>query len=232
MKLLILSLFATLIATGKSSHTCYCSKGTDGCTKETCTTDNECIAVAFNNTIDGKEVPSHLYQGCQDPSETFDPCREKTIFITAGKNFSLNSETKCCHSPDKCNTNDTVHVPTEDHKISSWGCPSCFAFDKDRCNATMTKCVQSQDKCVNITGNLTQGSSTTKSFVLKGCATSSTASVLQEKNATLYFGNVTYHIAHISVGNGKDSIIRAPGSILFVVFLPSFLGFLLNKFLY
>ncbi|KAH0631446.1 hypothetical protein JD844_005775, partial [Phrynosoma platyrhinos] len=179
----------------------------------------------------GTEVTSHLYQGCQEHSGTFDPCHEKIMSITAGKDFSLYSETKCCHMKDNCNNNDSVSVPKEDHKISSWECPSCFALDKDNCTATMTKCVQSQDRCVNITGNFTQDSKT-HSFVIKGCATSSTASVLQEKDAKLNFGSVTYTIGRITVKNGKDSINRAPGSIVFVVFLPSLLGLLMNKFLY
>nr|XP_016850281.1 PREDICTED: ly6/PLAUR domain-containing protein 8 [Anolis carolinensis] len=214
-----------------SMITCECNSGDNLCSKDrSCIIEKgDCIAIAFNNTLDGKDIKK-VYLGCQPKSVSFDQCHEENIFITAGKDFYLNSQAKCCHSKDKCN-NDLKLVTKESDKTSEMKCPSCFALSPESCNATKTNCFKDQNRCINITGKLMNETGIT-AFELKGCTTAFTASILQETGAMLDYGDTIYSIDTIQVGNGKLSSIQAPPGIVFAVLLPSLLGLLLDKFLY
>nr|XP_016850277.1 PREDICTED: phospholipase A2 inhibitor and Ly6/PLAUR domain-containing protein isoform X2 [Anolis carolinensis] len=136
---------------------CECNSGDNLCSKDgSCIIEKgDCIAIAFNNTLDGKDIKK-VYLGCQPKSVSFDQCHEENIFITAGKDVYLNSQAKCCHGKDKCN-NDLKLVTKESDKTSEMKCPSCFALSPESCNATKTNCFKDQNRCINVTGKLMNG---------------------------------------------------------------------------
>ncbi|XP_067329735.1 protein RoBo-1-like [Anolis sagrei] len=144
--------------------TCECNSGDHLCSKEkTCTMEGDCIAIAY--TFDEKETSSDLYLGCQPKSVSFDQCLEKNMFISAGKDFYLNSQAKCCHDKNKCITSLDL-VTKESNKTSNMMCPSCFAASPEPCNPTKIKCFEAQDRCVNITGKLMNGKLASSTFLL------------------------------------------------------------------
>ncbi|XP_053253973.1 uncharacterized protein LOC128418381 [Podarcis raffonei] len=197
MKLFLLYLFAALIASAKSLS-CECTNCTSG---TTCTADKEgaCIAVTGNiKTGEDSSATPGIFSSCWS-SQTPLACKEEEMFITAGKQFSWNTKTICCHE-DNCNAVNP-EVLKEDTTPSELMCPTCFVFGSESCNATTMKCAKSQDHCLTITGVITTGT-TIEPFFGEGCATPTASNLVSGTKLT--FGEVTYMITSSHIEKAKD----------------------------
>nr|XP_034973489.1 putative GPI-anchored protein pfl2 [Zootoca vivipara] len=197
MKLFILYVFATMIASAKSLS-CECTNCTSG---TTCTADKEgaCIAVTGNiKTAEGSNATPGIFSGCWS-RQTPLACEEEEILVTAGKQFSWNTKTICCRK-DNCNAVNPEALK-EDTTPSELMCPTCFALGSESCSATNMKCAKSQNHCLTITGTITTGT-TTELFFGEGCATPTASNLASGTKLT--FGEVTYMITSSHIEKAKD----------------------------
>ncbi|XP_048356984.1 A-agglutinin anchorage subunit-like isoform X1 [Sphaerodactylus townsendi] len=205
------------------SLTCNCNGGLK-CQHDHCliTAPNVfCVTTAEQNTLEkAKGKPrSALNQTCQ---ENYDFCNTD-ITITLNEDVYWRSSTKCCNDSNNCNS-ASVKAPQPSTTTGNRVCPSCFALNATDCTPTDMNCVESETKCINVTGTVNNGTSTSR-FVGRGCASDS---VMKIKNdSTLVFGTNTYHFTSITADASQTL-----GSVPFIFLLSSFLGLLQAKFYY
>ncbi|KAM6428673.1 phospholipase A2 inhibitor and Ly6/PLAUR domain-containing protein-like isoform 1-T2 [Liasis olivaceus] len=215
MKLLSLYLFALLAATAKSLN-CYQSGTSQVCTSGKCFSQEE-----ENNIVGGKSGEKYSLQSC------LSSCKELNIKFTFGEKEYFRAATKCC---DTDNCNSIPAVPSADAKNSNLECPACFALSSTYCQATVIKCPESENQCVNITGMFFDASGI-KSFYGRGCTTPAA------KNVTIGDSIVTnkdswLEIAGISMEKATGSSWSVQGSFTVTLLLSGLIGIQLTNFFY
>ncbi|XP_063168398.1 phospholipase A2 inhibitor and Ly6/PLAUR domain-containing protein-like [Candoia aspera] len=217
MKLLSLYIFALLAPTEKPTDlTCH-----DSTTQSKTCIGTKCYSQNEENTIVGDSSKPYSLQSCL-PS-----CKELNIKFTFGEGKYFRTATKCCET-DNCNT--VPEVPSGDTKTSNLECPACFNFSSTPCEATVIKCPEKEDQCVNITGIFTEGSEK-KLFYGRGCTTLSDKKIALGQ--TIYTSATSWlQIYDTNVEKATDSSWSVQGSFMVTLLLSGLIGIQPTNILY
>ncbi|XP_015746354.1 phospholipase A2 inhibitor and Ly6/PLAUR domain-containing protein-like [Python bivittatus] len=182
-------------------------------------TNAECYSQQAESTIDGSKTP-------HDILTCLSSCKARDIKFTFGDKKYIRANGKCCVT-DNCNS--IPAVSNTDVKNSSLECPGCFEF-KTYCEATLMKCPEKEDQCVNITGTFVDASGS-KPFYGRGCtAVTERDIVLGDTIAT--GENSWFQISGFSVEKAKDSSWSVQESSTVTLLLSGLIGIQLTNFFY
>ncbi|KAM6428682.1 phospholipase A2 inhibitor and Ly6/PLAUR domain-containing protein-like [Liasis olivaceus] len=180
-------------------------------------TDAECYSQQAESTIGGSNGP---YNNLTCLSS----CKPRDIKFTFGYKKYIRANGECCNTDD---CNDILKEPNADVKNSSLECPGCFAF-KTYCEATLIKCPEKEDQCVNVTGMFFDGIKRTP-FFGRGCTPHKE---IVPGDTIVTSENSWFQISGFSVEKAKDSSWSVQESSTVTLLLSSLIGIQLTNFFY
>ncbi|XP_074795187.1 phospholipase A2 inhibitor and Ly6/PLAUR domain-containing protein-like [Natator depressus] len=153
------------------------------------------------------------------------------ISFTVGNGQYVRINTTRCNNADNCNSG-TLEVPTGSTTENGLQCPTCFALNFTVCNSSITPCTGDETYCLDFTGLLKKGSSSSP-FQAKGCATASaqdikpgTTLISVPYTFSFYWGS-SFSAERIPTSGASPAL----GKFSFALYLPGLTGLLLVKLL-
>ncbi|CAM4625296.1 unnamed protein product [Lepidochelys kempii] len=126
-----------------------------------------CLSVAEDIKLDGTQDMSFFKQCLSSYKSDI----KVPISFTVGNGQYVRINTARCNDADNCNSG-ALEVPTGSTTENGLQCPTCFALNFTVCNSTITPCTGDETYCLDFTGFLKNGPSSSP-FQAKGCATAS-----------------------------------------------------------
>ncbi|XP_077697299.1 phospholipase A2 inhibitor and Ly6/PLAUR domain-containing protein-like [Eretmochelys imbricata] len=126
-----------------------------------------CLSVAEDIKLDGTQDMSFFKQCLSSYKSDI----KVPISFTVGNGQYVRINTTQCNDADNCNSG-ALEVPTGSTIENGLQCPTCFALNFADCNSTITLCTGDETYCLDFTGFLKNGASSSP-FQAKGCATAS-----------------------------------------------------------
>ncbi|CAM4698347.1 unnamed protein product [Caretta caretta] len=126
-----------------------------------------CLSVAEDIKLDGTQDMSFFKQCLSSYKSDI----KVPISFTVGNGQYVRINTAQCNDADNCNSG-ALEVPTGSTTENGLQCPTCFALNFTVCNSTITPCTGDETYCLDFTGFLKNGPSSSP-FEAKGCATAS-----------------------------------------------------------
>ncbi|XP_075764318.1 uncharacterized protein LOC102458237 [Pelodiscus sinensis] len=172
---LLLCLLPALLATASAQAgtlTCkMCFGSTETCSLlyGTCQDDpatGGCLSVAEETSLNGtvkKFFSRQCFRGYNNQLNV-----PLTFSVGNGQRVIINVTQ--CNTTDLCNS--ALPQVSPDTTPNGRQCPTCFALNSDTCNSVITPCTGLETYCLDSTGELSDGSSSSP-FAAKGCASAS-----------------------------------------------------------
>ncbi|XP_048684722.2 phospholipase A2 inhibitor and Ly6/PLAUR domain-containing protein-like [Caretta caretta] len=185
-----------------------------------------CLSVAEDIKLDGTQDMSFFKQCLSSYKSDI----KVPISFTVGNGQYVRINTAQCNDADNCNSG-ALEVPTGSTTENGLQCPTCFALNFTVCNSTITPCTGDETYCLDFTGFLKNGPSSSP-FEAKGCATASAQDI--KPGSTLISTPYTFSFywgATVPAEKTTDGASPALGKFSFALYLPGLTGLLLVKLL-
>ncbi|XP_044847479.1 phospholipase A2 inhibitor and Ly6/PLAUR domain-containing protein-like [Mauremys mutica] len=195
--------------------TCQVNKATGGC-----------LSVAEDIKLGGTQN-TNFYKECVS---NYKSDIEVPISFTVGNGNYVRINTTRCNT-DNCNS-AVPGMPKGSTTTNGLQCPTCFALNFALCNSSVTPCTGDETYCMDFTGFLQKGPSSSP-FQAKGCASASDQVIKPGVNLTStpytfsFFWGKSVPAEKIPTGGASPAL----GKFSFALYLPGLTGLLLVKLL-
>ncbi|CAM4697055.1 unnamed protein product [Lepidochelys olivacea] len=190
-----------------------------------------CLSVAEDIKLDGTQDMSFFKQCLSSYKSDI----KVPISFTVGNGQYVRINTARCNDADNCNSG-ALEVPTGSTTENGLQCPTCFALNFTVCNSTITPCTGDETYCLDFTGFLKNGPSSSP-FEAKGCATASAQDI---KPGTFLASGPYIYLCSRATDAPAEKTPTSPapsgaspalGKFSFALYLPGLTGLLLGKLL-
>ncbi|XP_067397676.1 phospholipase A2 inhibitor gamma subunit B-like [Emydura macquarii macquarii] len=201
---LLLCVLSALLETGTCVSCEVCVGVHDSCTGSVrvCSSGENSCGIIKTETVVGELKSPSFIKACLSSSI----CNLGPVFMTFGNGISVRTNVACCVGRS-CQT-ASITVPPANTTLNSHQCPACYSVFSHHCTEEIIDCTGAQTQCIHISGTVKSGGTTVKT-TMKGCATESACTNLQQFKGAI--GGISAHLTTAECRPAFHAASTAPG---------------------